>query len=97
MSLSSKKPLIKQSSIFDSEGKQRAGFSSKKVSFNSSVLTDSDEENSIGKHNRRTKNKDDDDDLLSMFKNELDVSDDDDDIMIGSTKITSEKGTWCMC
>lgn len=87
MSFLSKKTAMKQSSIFDSENKQRPGLSSKRVSFGSTVLTDSDEENSLGRHNRRpVKTKEDDDDLLSMFKNELDDSDDDNDIMIGTAK-----------
>ncbi|KXJ22990.1 nucleolar protein dao-5 [Exaiptasia diaphana] len=84
MSFTSKKPLIKQGSMFDSESKQkRPGLSTKRVSFGSTLLSDSDEENSLGRENRRTAKKKDDDDLLNLFKNELSDSDED-ELVIGT-------------
>ena len=77
MSFTFKKPLIKQPSISDNDLKPRPGLSTKRVSFdNATIMSDSDEENSIGRQNRRPVKKKDDD-LLNMFRNELSDSDDD--------------------
>lgn len=83
MSLVSKKPLIKQQTIYD--GQERAKTSkmslpTKRVSFHSTTIqSDSDEENSLDRSNRKPVQKPngDDDDLLNMFRSELSDSEDD--------------------
>jgi hypothetical protein len=60
--------------------KSKMSLSTKRVSFDSTTIqSDSDEENSLGRSNRRPVKKPngDDDDLLNMFRNERSESDDD--------------------
>lgn len=93
MSLVSKKPLIKQQTVYDGEekAKSKMSFTTKRVSFDSTTIqSDSDEENSLGRSNRKPVKKPngDDDDLLNMFRSEL--SDSEDDILQIRSEVKSK-------